>query len=113
MRLFVSIPMNHQMKHSLVELQKEMVRKGYRGNYTRRDNLHMTVAFIGDFEDLSDKRWLRQAVFFGEEPLGDGKRDGDFAQRLPLFHFIIFCRDKFQHLLLMYAARRENMPTKR
>lgn len=51
MRLFVSIPMNHQMKHSLVELQKEMVRKGYRGNYTRRDNLHMTVAFIGDFED--------------------------------------------------------------
>ena len=31
MRLFVSIPMTHSMKHSLTELQKEMVRKDFRG----------------------------------------------------------------------------------
>ena len=47
MRLFVSIPMTHSMKQSLTELQKEMVRKDYRGSYTRKENLHMIVAFIG------------------------------------------------------------------
>ena len=51
MRLFVSIPMTHSMKHSLTELQKEMVRKDFRGNFTRKENLHMTVVFIGEYED--------------------------------------------------------------
>ena len=51
MRLFVSIPMTHSMKQSLTELQNEMVRKDFRGNFTRKENFHMTVAFIGEYED--------------------------------------------------------------
>lgn len=53
MRLFIAIPMSHAMKHSLTEIQKQMARKGYKGSYTRRENLHMTVAFIGEWDDTN------------------------------------------------------------
>lgn len=50
MRLFVAIPMTHHMKQSLQGIQKEMNRKGYKGSYTRKENLHMTAAFVGEFD---------------------------------------------------------------
>lgn len=51
MRLFVAIPMTEKMKGSLTEIQKQMQQKGCRGNYTRKENLHMTVTFIGEQEE--------------------------------------------------------------
>lgn len=50
MRLFVAIPMTHHMKQSLQGIQKEMNRKGYKGSYTRKENLHMTAAFVGEYD---------------------------------------------------------------
>ena len=39
------------MLDSLVEIQDDLMRSGVKGNYTPRENLHMTLAFIGDYDD--------------------------------------------------------------
>ncbi len=36
------------MKAALTAAQKRMAARGVRGNYTKRENLHLTLAFIGE-----------------------------------------------------------------
>lgn len=38
------------MLDSLVEIQDDLVRSGVRGNFTPRENLHMTLAFVGEYD---------------------------------------------------------------
>ena len=51
MRLFIAICFDENMLDSLVEIQDDLMRSGVKGNYTPRENLHMTLAFIGDYDD--------------------------------------------------------------
>ena len=51
MRLFIAICFDENMMDSLVEIQDDLMRCGVEGNYTPRENLHMTLAFIGDYDD--------------------------------------------------------------
>ncbi len=51
MRLFIAIQLNDEMKDALEAMQGCMRSRGVRGNYTRRENLHLTLAFIGEFDD--------------------------------------------------------------
>ncbi len=51
MRLFIAICFDENMLDSLVEIQDDLVRSGVKGNYTPRENLHMTLAFIGEYDD--------------------------------------------------------------
>lgn len=51
MRLFIAICFDDNMLDSLAEIQDDLIRCGVKGNYTRRENLHMTLAFIGDYDD--------------------------------------------------------------
>ena len=51
MRLFVAIPMEGEIKNALRGVQNELRRRGVEGNYTRPENLHLTLAFIGDYPD--------------------------------------------------------------
>ncbi len=51
MRLFIAICFDDSMLDSLVEIQDDLMRSGVRGNYTPRENLHMTLAFIGEYND--------------------------------------------------------------
>ncbi len=51
MRLFIAICFDENMLDSLVEIQDDLVRCGVKGNYTPRENLHMTLAFIGEYDD--------------------------------------------------------------
>ena len=51
MRLFVAIQLNDEMKDALQDMQNYMRSRGVKGNYTKRDNLHLTLAFIGEFDD--------------------------------------------------------------
>ena len=51
MRLFIAIQLNDEMKDVLHDMQSYMRSREVRGNYTKRENLHMTLAFIGDFDD--------------------------------------------------------------
>ncbi len=49
MRLFIAINLTGDMKNALVGAQTEMFERGIRGNFTKEENLHLTLAFIGEF----------------------------------------------------------------
>ena len=49
MRLFVAILLSDEMKAALIEAQNAMYDRGLRGNYSQEENLHLTLACIGDF----------------------------------------------------------------
>ena len=51
MRLFIAINLSDAMKDALTAAQDEMYGKGVRGNFTPRENMHLTLAFIGEYPD--------------------------------------------------------------
>ena len=51
MRLFVAINLNDEMKDALMDIQDTMRTYGVRGKDTPPDNMHLTLAFIGDYDD--------------------------------------------------------------
>ena len=51
MRLFIAVPFHETLKKPLLDIQEDFRRQGVRGNYTRPENLHLTLAFIGEYSD--------------------------------------------------------------
>ena len=51
MRLFIAIPMKKAMQEKIKDVQAQFLHQQVRGNYTPPENLHMTLAFIGEFGD--------------------------------------------------------------
>ena len=51
MRLFIAINLSEAMRDALTAAQDEMYGKGIRGNFTPRENMHLTLAFIGEYPD--------------------------------------------------------------
>ena len=49
MRLFVAIELSERFKDELCMIQKRLKMQGMRGNYTSRENMHLTLAFIGEY----------------------------------------------------------------
>ena len=54
MRLFIAIRLTKKMKEALSHVIFDMKRSGARGNYTPPDNLHITLAFIGETNRVQD-----------------------------------------------------------
>ena len=52
-RIFIAIRFNDEFKRKLVEIQDSLKSRGVTGNYCSYGNLHMTLAFIGEFRDTS------------------------------------------------------------
>ncbi len=48
MRLFIAINYDDDVKDSLAELQAGLKACAGSGNYTRRENLHLTIVFLGE-----------------------------------------------------------------
>lgn len=48
MRLFVAINFNDETRAQLIALRDELRSRSKRGNFTLDDNLHLTLAFIGE-----------------------------------------------------------------
>ena len=40
-----------RMKDELCMIQKRLKLQGMKGNYTTRENMHLTLAFIGEYSD--------------------------------------------------------------
>ncbi len=49
MRLFLAIRFNSYIENALLNVQKEMKSKQVTGNYSRCQDLHLTLAFIGEY----------------------------------------------------------------
>ena len=49
MRLFIAISLSPEMKAALTKTQRAMYDRGVRGNFTSEENLHLTLAFIGEY----------------------------------------------------------------
>ena len=54
MRFFIAIEFDEGMLSALSSLQDDMRALGVKGNYTKLDNLHLTLAFIGDYGNPDD-----------------------------------------------------------
>ncbi len=62
MRLFIAICFDDNMLDALSEIQDDLRRCGVRGKYTPRENLHMTLAFIGEYDDPEQVVEIMQKV---------------------------------------------------
>jgi len=51
MRLFVAIQLSDEMKKAIGQTLHALKQKGVRGNYVPLQNLHLTLAFIGERDD--------------------------------------------------------------
>ena len=51
MRLFIAIQLSDGVRNSLSTVQTYLRDHGVRGNYTKIENLHLTLAFIGEYSD--------------------------------------------------------------
>ncbi len=62
MRLFLAIRLNERTRTALADLQERMRRQGVRGNFTKRENLHLTLAFIGEWNDPESVKEIIDAI---------------------------------------------------
>ena len=51
MRLFIAIRLSDEMKKALVACMHDLKKQGVEGNYVPAQNLHMTLAFLGEYDD--------------------------------------------------------------
>lgn len=81
MRLFIAIPFTEEFKGELIHVQNEMRANGVRGNFSRSENLHVTVAFLGEVEDPAPALKALQSVPVPALVLKSG-RLGNFGELL-------------------------------
>jgi len=48
MRLFIAVNFDNAVKEQLLEIQEQLRSQSTRGNFTRLENLHLTLAFLGE-----------------------------------------------------------------
>ena len=51
MRLFIAIQLAETLKDSIRDVQDEFREQGVKGNFTSYENMHLTLAFIGEYGD--------------------------------------------------------------
>ena len=54
MRLFIAIRLSDEIRSGLAEIQSFLRNRGVSGNFTKLENLHLTLAFIGEYADPED-----------------------------------------------------------
>ena len=62
MRLFIAINLSDAMKDSLINTQNALYDLGVRGKYTSEENLHLTLAFIGEYPNAEPVLDVRDSV---------------------------------------------------
>ena len=64
MRLFIAIQLSEEMKQLVGDVQNAYRRSGVQGNYTPKENLHLTLAFIGEYGDPDEVLEAMERVSF-------------------------------------------------
>ena len=52
-RLFIAVNLSDDMKDALLAAQNELYDRGVRGSFTPEENMHLTLAFIGEYPDAA------------------------------------------------------------
>ena len=81
MRLFIAIPFSEEFREELLRVQGEMKVNGVRGNFSRPENLHVTVAFLGEVKDPAPAMKALESVPVPELRLTSGPL-GNFGELL-------------------------------
>lgn len=81
MRLFIAIQLSDEIKKALVACMHDLKRQGVEGNYVPAQNLHLTLAFIGEYNDPAKVKQIIESVPLSQIRLGiSGK--GNFGNLL-------------------------------
>ena len=64
MRLFVALLLSEEIKNSITAKLHELKKNNVRGNYPPVQNLHVTIAFLGDVKDDSAVKEALQNIKF-------------------------------------------------
>ena len=62
MRLFIAIRLSEEMKKALVSCMHDLKKQGVEGNYVPARNLHLTLAFIGEYSDPAQVKRVMESV---------------------------------------------------
>ena len=62
MRTFIAIELEEEVKDHLAEVQAETQKLCRRGNFTPKDNFHLTLHFLGEIEE-DDIEYLQDAMY--------------------------------------------------
>lgn len=73
MRIFIAIRFTEAFKYSILDAQDGLREYGVRGNYTQPENLHLTLAFIGETERVAEIKATVDAVKFEPFVIRTGK----------------------------------------
>ena len=73
MRIFIAIRFTRPFKTSIEDTQEALREYGVSGNYTRPENLHLTLAFIGETERIADIKASVSAIKFEPFEMQTGK----------------------------------------
>lgn len=82
MRLFIAIKFSPEIERILTDLQSNMKESGIIGNYTSRQNLHLTLAFIGEYNDPGIVMETLRKVIFKPFRLTLEEKTGNFGDIL-------------------------------
>lgn len=62
MRLFIAIQLSEEMRKALVACLHDLKKQGVEGNYVPAQNLHLTLAFIGEYRDPEQVKRILASV---------------------------------------------------
>lgn len=73
MRIFIAIRFTEAFKSSILDAQDGLKEYGVKGNYTQPENLHLTLAFIGETERVEEIKAAVDSVKFEPFVIRTGK----------------------------------------
>lgn len=82
MRVFIAIQLDESIKNALIAAQNELRQRGFKGRYTDIMNMHLTLAFIGEFSEPDFVLDAMEQVNFEPFTLTLGGYVGNFGELL-------------------------------
>ena len=82
MRLFVAVKFSPEIEKCLTDLQDKMKENRITGNYTNCQNLHLTLAFIGEYNSPNKVMKALSKVEFEPFEISLGESIGNFGDIL-------------------------------
>ena len=58
MRLFIGLPLGDKTKNILKTILNNLYSQGLRGNFTTKNNLHETLAFLGECDEVMESKLI-------------------------------------------------------